>query len=59
MTDSWPHREWEWWPTADLIESERHGDQAEAEVGHSKVGDEHVPGEEYGKDDDDIDNNSG
>ena len=27
----------------DLNESEGHGDQAEAEVGHGEIGDEHVP----------------
>ena len=27
----------------DLNESEGHGDQAETEVGHGEVGDEHVP----------------
>ena len=27
----------------DLNESEGHGDQAETEVGHGKIGDEHVP----------------
>ena len=27
----------------DLNESEGHGDQAETEVGHGEIGDEHVP----------------
>ena len=27
----------------DLNESEGHGDQAQAEVGHGEIGDEHVP----------------
>ena len=27
----------------DLNESEGHGDEAETEVGHGKIGDEHVP----------------
>lgn len=33
----------------DLDERERHGDEAEHQIGHGKVHDEHVPGGRKGK----------